>query len=128
MGQTDNVEVIVFPENMVDTSVEEEDIPEITIMPDEQQQDIDDISSSEPSVPDNKSEDTDLTVEESNGTSTEDQTVTTSEIAVTLAQIEEYSKATCQFTIDIFFILLLVFGCFIMRFIYRIVTDTLRNM
>ena len=77
---------------------------------------------------DNKSEDANVSVEESGGTSTEDSTVTTSEVAASLKTIEEYSQATCRFTICIFFTLLLVFGCFVMRFVYRIVTDTIRNM
>lgn len=77
---------------------------------------------------DNKSEDVNVSVEESGGTSTEDSTVTTAEVVASLKTIEEYSQATCRFTICIFFTLLLVFGCFVMRFVYRIVTDTIRNM
>lgn len=139
MNQVEDIGDLVFANN-VDVDVVEPSEPEqndnqmsvadINMSSVNAQQQIDGDTVSDPvdSAGSDNIEDANVSVEESGGTSTEDSTVTTAEVLASLKTIEEYSQATCRFTICIFFTLLLVFGCFIMRFIYRIVTDTIRNM
>ncbi|MDO5391690.1 MAG: hypothetical protein Q4F24_11470 [Eubacteriales bacterium] len=137
MNQVEDIGDVVYPlgdtEEVIVESSEEQDNNDVMVqsisMPNAQQQ-TDDNTESDPveSAGSDNTEDASVSVEESGGTSMEDSTVTTAEVVASLKTIEEYSQATCRFTICIFFTLLLVFGCFIMRFVYRIVTDTIRNM
>lgn len=127
-----NVDVVESSESEQESEQNDSQMPVADINMSNSQQQIDGDTVSDPvesAGSDNISDDASLSVEEeSGGTSTEDSTVTTAEVVASLKTIEEYSQATCRFTICIFFTLLLVFGCFVMRFVYRIVTDTIRNM
>lgn len=127
-----NIDIDVVEPSELESEQNDDQMPvaDISMPSVNAQQQIDGDAASDPvdSAGSDNTEDANVSAEESGGTSMEDSTVTTAEVLASLKTIEEYSQATCRFTICIFFTLLLVFGCFVMKFVYRIVTDTIRNM